>query len=67
MDKVKKKILVTKDGRKKSDITIGDAGKISFSKDSVVIGIEDTTDSKAAKLFLMKVKHGNPDAEIIFE
>ncbi len=56
-----KKIIVTKDARKKSDLTIGVAGMITFNKDVVVIN-DEGGDCNAKKLFLMKVKAGNPDA-----
>lgn len=61
-----KKIIITKDGRKKSDIVIGHAGKITFNKETVVIN-DESPDCKAKTSFFLKVKAGNPDAEIVIE
>ena len=58
-----KKIIITKDGRKKADLVIKESGKIEFAKDTIVIN-DECADCKAKDLFLLKMKAGNPGVNI---
>lgn len=61
-----RKIIITKDLKKKADIIIGDAGTITFIKENIVIK-DASGDCKAKRIFLAKLKAGNPKAKIIEE
>ena len=59
-----KKITITKDLKKETDIIIGDSGIVTFTKRNIIIR-DECTDCKAKKIILNKIINGNPDAEII--
>lgn len=61
-----KKITFTRDGRKKADVRITKGGSIVFTKENVVVNVEDE-DTNGAKLVLAKMKIGNKDADINWE